>query len=589
MIVYHVNSLDRMMDEGNDYIIDVELKSLDDFKHDIEMLILEGGEEYLEQLKIQALEENSIDEVRKRACDAVSKRLKLNRDKTFGLGRYQELSQKANIIEKLFISGIVEVYGQSKSTSRLSEDDIVTQIINDYKNHKNELTSENVIELMYSGSCCDMNIHNLVDELAEEMLALLSRFNQDYGVKAETGKTFSLQVQSQDDSTAATVSNIFSNKLKIKENDFYSIDFLVKSADIYFKVPDLSTERELIFIDSVGLNQGQKESSRLKEIVNNRVHDAIQRRKPDIIIYHTRLNTNDDYLLDVIKDLNMQGYGKKLSVVAGRLDTVIKDYMEGNDIELDECTEEEFIQILDDIQNLYVESDKVTLKTIIGDQYYLCDKADALSKTIKKAREYTCRNVFEKILNSYIEVPEVNCEALVETKFFDFLSQSSVCAHAYTKFKSHISDMVPMEYSRMRWNTLQKAIECLYYNEYGFDLMYPALKLKRFLAESMSTEENNKVMQEIFQDDAEEIKRNFLIEFTETAQIVMVTAYRGFMLRLIRMRYDTNLRTNLNTTMTNDRKYNLIALFQTCLEKDMLSGDMTLQLIAQIAWRHMMK
>lgn len=63
---------------------------------------------------------------------------------------------------------------------------------------------------------------------------------------------------------------------------------------------------EIILSDSVGINQGQKDATRINEVVFYRVQESVQSRKPDIILYHTKLNNKDDYMLDIIKRLNAQ-------------------------------------------------------------------------------------------------------------------------------------------------------------------------------------------------------------------------------------------------------------------------------------------
>ena len=82
--------------------------------------------------------------------------------------------------------------------------------------------------------------------------------------------------------------------------------------------------------------------------------------------------------------------------------------------------------------------------------------------------------------------------------------------------------MVPMEYGKMRWNTLEKALDELYASRWGFDCLIPSMTLRRCLAGIMNREDIKKQMQDTFADRYDSILRDFLQEWTETAQTIMV-------------------------------------------------------------------
>ncbi|MHC1723920.1 MAG: hypothetical protein AB9836_12040 [Aminipila sp.] len=103
--------------------------------------------------------------------------------------------------------------------------------------------------------------------------------------------------------------------------------------------------------------------------------------------------------------------------------------------------------------------------------------------------------------------------------------------------------------------------------------------MKNIIAEEFSIEENALTLEKIFGDDTNTIKRRYLIDVAEVAQIVLVTGYRAFMIRLLRMRYDSGYRTDFNTSMTNDRKQNLQSMYSTCLEQGGLQGEFSLLII----------
>ena len=80
------------------------------------------------------------------------------------------------------------------------------------------------------------------------------------------------------------------------------------------------------------------------------------------------------------------------------------------------------------------------------------------------------------------------------------------------------------------------------------------------------------------------MKKRYLLEVAEVAQIVLVTEYREFMKNLLDMRYDSKLRTNLSLTMTDDRKQNLHLLYQNCMKQNGIQGAYAMQMVFHIAW-----
>lgn len=136
----------------------------------------------------------------------------------------------------------------------------------------------------------------------------------------------------------------------------------------------------------------------------------------------------------------------------------------------------------------------------------------------------------------------------------------------------------------MRWNTLQKAIETLYVNGWGFDVLYPALLIRNIIANELKKTETEQIFAELFGEKADDVLKRYLIQVAETAQIVLVTEYKTFLMTLLKMRYNTTLRTDLSTTMTNDRKYNLQRLYRKCLEQEGLRGEYSMKLVFHIAW-----
>lgn len=299
-------------------------------------------------------------------------------------------------------------------------------------------------------------------------------------------------------------------------------------------------------------------------------------------IYHTKINNKDDYMLDVVKKLNAQGYGKSTFIVAGRLDEVFTTYITDNFIDESEVDEDMFDEFLTETKQIYVDSD-VTLNSIIGSHYFMCDKTNKLADKHLYARKYTCPNVLDEILVEKLNVGQTPCQ-YDDVDFMQIIERNNVAGNVYQRFLDSIPNMIPLLYSRMRWNTLQKAIEELRWNGYGFDVLYPAFNIKNAIADELSSDEIKAEFERLFGDDADEIKKRYLLEVADASQIVLVTEYRTFMKRLLDMRYDSSLRTNLGISMTDDRKHNLQRLYVGCLEQEGLKGAHALKIVFHIAW-----
>ena len=203
-----------------------------------------------------------------------------------------------------------------------------------------------------------------------------------------------------------------------------------------------------------------------------------------------------------------------------------------------------------------MESDSVTLNSIVGSRYFICDKTNKIADEYSYARKYTCPYVLDTILVERLNIGENPCR-YDDVDFMEIIERNNVESNVYQRFLDSIPNMIPLLYSRMRWNTLQKAIEELRWNVYGFDFLYPSFNIKNAIANELSSDEIKAEFVKLFGDDADEMKKRYLLEVAEASQIVLVTEYRAFMKRLLDMRYDSSLRTNLGISMTDDRKHNL--------------------------------
>lgn len=579
-ILYHINSAKVFIQDGYDFSVKTVLKNEEEIRYSIKGLIVEAVEEYIVTVKENCKSIEDIEELCERCRGAVVKRLEMNYDKTFGLGIRNINEILASSIEKLTKDALMGFYGSSKSIDKLAIEDanyIIKQLVRDYNDDQFNISSEDVNTMLVGFDYSDM-----VEQLYEELIADVEKYNADYCQNGKVGEEIDYSGNTEDSSTLLYLSHVFGNKSKQRKGEFYTIEPIVKRAEFFLKSNKITYDREVILSDSVGINQGQKDAARINEVVFNRVQESVQNRKPDLIIYHTKINNKDDYMLDVVKKLNAQGYGKTTFIVAGRLDEVFTTYITDNFIDESEVDEEMFNEFVTETKQIYVDSD-VTLNSIIGSHYFMCDKTNKLADKHLYARRYTCPNVLEDILIEKLNVGQNPCQ-YNDVDFMQIIERNNVAGNVYQRFLDSIPNMIPLLYSRMRWNTLQKAIEELRWNGYGFDVLYPAFNIKNAIADELSSDEIKAEFVRLFGDDADEMKKRYLLEVADASQIVLVTEYRTFMKRLLDMRYDSSLRTNLGISMTDDRKHNLQRLYVGCLEQEGLKGSHALKIVFHIAW-----
>ncbi len=579
-ILYHINSARVSIQDGCDFRVKTVLKNEEEIKDSIRGLIAEAVEEYIVTVKENCKTIEGIEELCIKCRSSVVKRLEMNYDKTFGLGARDINESLALSIEKLTKDALMGFYGSSKSIDKLAVEDpnyIIKQLVRDYNDEQFNISSED-INSMLSG----FDFSDMVETLYSELIVDLGKYNAYYGQNGQVGKELDYCGNTEDESTLLYLSNVFGNKSKQRKDEIYTIEPIVKRAEFFLKSSKFSYEREIILSDSVGINQGQKEAARINEVVFNRVQESVQNRKPDLILYHTKINNKDDYMLDVVKKLNAQGYGRSTYIVAGRLDEVFATYLTDNYIEETEVNKDVFDEFVSETKQIYVDSD-VTLNSIIGSRYVICDKTNKLASKYVFAEKYTCPSVLNEILEEKLDAVENLCQ-YDEIDFMQLIERNNVAGNVYQKFIDSIPSMIPLLYSQMRWNTLQKAIEELRWNGYGFDVLYPAFNIKNAIADELSSDEIKAEFAKLFGDDADEMKKRYLLEVADASQIVLVTEYRTFMKRLLDMRYDSSLRTNLGVSMTDDRKYNLHRLYIGCLEQEGLKGAHALRIVFHIAW-----
>lgn len=580
-IIYHINSISVKLGADFDFKVVIQLKTEEEILRSIRGLIQEAVEEYIITINGNCKTILDLPELCGKCRGAVEKRLEMNCDKTFGLGVRSMNKSLAGLIEELTKNVLMDFYGNSKSIDKMANEDdyfIIRQLIRDYEDDQFNIESDDINQMVAKFDTSD-----IVMEVYGKLMQDLEAYNDEFTQNAVVGGTISYCGKTKEAETLLYLSHVFGNKTKQRKGDFYIIEPIVKNAEFYFKSDQISFEREITLSDSVGINQGQKDAARINEVVFYRVQESVQSRKPDMILYHTKLNNKDDYMLDIIKKLNAQGYGKSMYIVSGRLDEVWETYLEENGLDIESVGKEEFEEFIDVTKQIYVDSDSVTLNSIIGNNYYICDKANNLYNKYSLAKEYTCSAVLEQIVDKRMQNTTVNY-MFDDVDFMEIIKKYSVSANVYQQFLNSIPRMIPLKYRDMRWNTLQKAIEELRWDGFGFDVLYPAFNIKNAIANELNRDEIKLEFKKKFAEKAEEMKKRYLLEVAEAAQTVLVTEYREFMKVLLDMRYDSTLRTNLSLTMTDDRKQNLHLLYQNCMKQNGIQGEYVMQMVFHIAW-----
>lgn len=580
-ILYHINASNVDISEKCNFKVKTFLKNDEEIRFNIKELIAETIEEYIVTLKLNYKEVPNIDDLCVICRNAVAKRLEMNYDKTFGLGIKEINKELAVSIEILAKTALLNFYGSSKSIGKLANEDpnyILKQLIDDYEKEQSNVTSED-IELMLAG----INYSDIVEKVYAELLIDLHKYNQQYNQNGQIGEVLSYHGNTEDDSTLQYLSHVFGNKKKQRKGDFYTIEPIIKSAEFFLKSNQFSYKREIILSDSVGINQGQKDVTRINEVVFNRVQESVQTRKPDLIFYHTKIDQKDDYLLDIMKRLKEQGFGNTTYIIAGKLDEIFKTYLLDNYIEKSEVNEDIFNEFLIDTKRIYMDSDNITLNSIIGSHYFICDKTNKIADEYPYTKEYTCPHILDKILVERLNESK-NTYHYDDVDFMNIIDRNNVAVNVYQRFLDSIPDMIPLSYHKMRWNTLQKAIEELKRNEYGFDNLYPAFKIKNAIANEFNSDGIKAEFSKQFGDNIDEIIKRYLIEVAEVSQVVLVTEYRNFMKKLLDMRYDSSLRMSPELSMTDERKENLRRLYSKCLEQSGFLGSRALQIVFHVSW-----
>lgn len=370
-----------------------------------------------------------------------------------------------------------------------------------------------------------------------------------YVITKEIGETKKEKLE-----TKRFLSVIFDNKSMTNVEGFYTIAPFIASAEIKLPYYDVLSELPTIrVVDTVGLNQKKND-------VRSQISSNLQKYKPDIILYHTRLDEKDDSLNGNVEFINALGYGKRTRVIYGRIDTCLERYAETFfDIEQDELNGEilediDIIKFEAHIDDEYLVSEKQHLSKIVGNEnIYLCDK----KQVYPYFKDYSPQILMLKILSIKFEETRVRYPEGFKDGFIKLLYRTSLMQDIFTEFtEKRIEEMIPLQYRLLIWSPLQKAIEEMYSDREGWRRIQPALEFKSCIMKVMETQQVS-----IFLDENYKEKDDFIREFLETIYDVvkfhLISQYKDEFYALLKLRTDYKYRKMIWCSMTDERKHRL--------------------------------
>lgn len=580
-IDYNVN--DKTFDIGTDeFVIEIQLKEDQQLADDIKELIFEALDEILSYIKQAVKKKDPLEDIWAKALESGSARLKINKNKTFDVSTSVTFENPERLLETILIKSIRSFSGNSSSYNKLSDDIFVQKIIKDFSKDNLDMTIENLIFFINDTTEFD----SLNTEVFEQLKKILTRFKIEYPEHIEKNHSISLRNKFDKNTNKNLISHLFGNKKQRSHEEYYSIDILISSAKLFFKNNNINNGEKLTLVDSLGINQGQIAPGKEKEIAYNRITEAIQRCKPDVIVYNTRIDTKDDYLIEVIKALEGEGYKNRIHIIYGRIDSILRSYCDEEGFDIEEINSEQFREFEEYVSSAYLNKDLISIGDINKNRIYLCDKTGKLyDKTgkpnhITAMEKYMPSQILDVIIKDFHNTQEKTINELVDKKVAEImtiLDNQLVFHKVYEDFSTSINALVPEEYNLLRWNTLEFGIRQLYYGNHGYSTLYPAFSLRRCFANNLNIEELKNILGQGYDD----FLREFLSSLTNTIHSLIITAYRLEYLHLLNLRFSPSSRRMHSLTLTDERKMFLRNIFHTCLKKESISGADSLRILTK--------
>ncbi len=574
-----INPIDRNLVNKEEFEVEFTLKTSEKVEEDIVLLIIEALQEIFDTIKSEVKSNDNSEEIWDIALTAGCERLKVNKDKTFDISNLVDFDNENTILETILLRGVREYSTKSISyRDKLSDEQMKMDIVRDIKENLFKITIDDIAYIIHG----IQDFKNLTKDIYDQVYEAINNFSVKYDVIINYGQTICIKKRFDDIHTKDLVSNIFGDKKQRSNKEFFSIDALISKAKLYFRNNEINNGQELIVVDGLGINQGQIQKGEEKKVAYNRVHAAIQQCNPDVIIYNTRLDSKDDYMIDVIQDLNEQGYKNRVYVIYGRADVVLENHCDEEGLDIEDLSDREIENFEEYIEKQYLNKELISLGNLEKSKVYLCDKPCKLSTKYSNEQfeKYTPKRILTNILEIYrenerserIKLNKARIDQIINT-----LDNYSVFNNAYTMFKASIDGMIPLQYSLLRWNTLECGVRSLYYDGLGYASLYPSITIKNCFAKQLNRTE----IQAVFGNDYDDILKVLLNNWTNLAHLIMVTFYKYEFAQLLNMRFNYELRTMRTFTLTDERKHIVRNILNTCMENDDLDGPSAFRKLTQ--------
>lgn len=368
---------------------------------------------------------------------------------------------------------------------------------------------------------------------------------------------------------------IFGSKVDrfMKNKDYKSLENIIYKVNIY------STDKNKDYIvchsDGVGFNQGSKEDD---YIIKNNIRNRISEVKPNIILYHTAFDAKDELFELVINELTSKGFKHQLFIDVSKFDKSLPDIMDEFQIENEEL--ENNIEIIKEyVFSQYISNELKKDSLFIKEHLQIIDKKGYLKKYYneyqKNPFEGFCMDIDE--FNKYIIT---ECRKLNE-KDEKFLSNMQNKQKIFNELKelfiktksgdiivncfiSKLDKMIPLEYSKLRWNTLNKALKDMCFDNNGYGIVDPIGELDDILQNLLSYDEFKNIFIKYEEESgiSDLFKNKFIEKFRNIMKISFMYGYHFEYKMLLKAREDSSLRLMKQYNLTQERKIILRDIFK---------------------------
>ena len=575
-IVHLSNYLNGLCDD--EFEVHIQFKTLDEIKNNIDNIIVEALENLFEAIS-EGLDNKTQDknDYINNIVESYKNKLTLNNSKTFNLSYIVDDSDLDTIVN-ILLEVWLNILGNSKNNyfDKDKQIEVLSEIIQ--KNMVSYEIKNTILDSIFISSTYIEFKENILDKLLDNIELFESKCKETDGIaicylddeesrdikplKIKT--TYKMKSETGFKESKELIKYIFGSKAdRNKYKDKYkSLENLVREAAIYSNHSERNF-RERHF-DGVGFNQGQNKSiDTVKNIVSTQIIDT----KPSFIIYHTSIVSKDDYMVRVVNNICDSGYKDKIFIAIGKFDIILPNVLEELEIDGNEIDEYNAETIRNHIMKEYIETDLMNMPKFNKNLIKVVDKKGKLNK------EYVYRDIFkDQLVYDHMNFVINQVQQLKENekskktsilfqgslkKIVEFFEKSQVGNVIAEYFINDIDKMIPLNYSDLRWNTLECALSRMVYYDLGFDCVDPLAYIYGYARDILNCEE----VVTILGDYKDIYTKIFLEELTYIMQTSFMSGYKFEYEVMLKSRHNYDLRIMKNETLTNERKIGLRNIF----------------------------